>query len=94
MNNKIITLEVLQTLVSEIHLEALLETLDRLHEGASNGAINQVSAVAPDTLIGWLEDIVFTAQETIGELRREGNSPNTAEPPTQVEIKPLLRVVP
>jgi hypothetical protein len=79
MNKKIISLEVMQKLVTEIHLEALQETLDRLHDGASEGTLAAVTPLNAESLIGWLEDLIYTAQETICELRRDDSPSDTAE---------------
>lgn len=91
MQKKIITIELLQKQVTEVHLEALLDTLDRLHEAASTGSLSEVSPMTPEQMVGWLEDIVFTAQEAITELCREASLADTADSPP-VSIHPPLRV--
>jgi len=50
-------------------MEALLLRLDRLHDYAAAGQLDCVTSLSPAELHGWLEDIVYTARETLRELR-------------------------
>ena len=54
--------------ITDLHLETLLETLDRIHTAASNGTLADKTNIDECELKGWLEDIIYTAQETINEL--------------------------
>jgi predicted metal-dependent HD superfamily phosphohydrolase len=54
--------------ITDLHLETLLETLDRIHTAASNGTLADETNIDEYELKGWLEDIIYTAQETINEL--------------------------
>lgn len=49
--------------------EAVFMAVDRLHDLLSSDSPNTVSRLAPEEMAGWLEDIVYTAQEAIFELR-------------------------
>lgn len=54
--------------ITDLHLETLLETLDRIHSAASNGTLADETNIDEHELKGWLEDIIYTAQETINEM--------------------------
>jgi len=54
---------------TEAHLEAMLQMVDRLHDAAAVGRLETVTPMDARTLIGWLDDIIFTAEETIRELQ-------------------------
>ena len=49
--------------------EAVFLAVDRLHDTLSSDSPNTVSRLTPEEMAGWLEDIVYTAQEAILELR-------------------------
>lgn len=58
----------------EMWFEKVFSALDRLHDAISFDAgtradLDTLSTVDPELMVGWLEDIVFTAQETIAEIR-------------------------
>ena len=73
MNNKTLSLELFQSKISDVQLESLLNTLDRLHEAAVDQTITDESNIEPKQIMGWLEDIIFTAQETMRELQSHPN---------------------
>jgi hypothetical protein len=52
---------------TEVWFETLFKAMDRLHDEASDGTV--VSIVDPANMVGWLEDIIYTAQETISEIK-------------------------
>lgn len=54
-----------------VWFETLFAAIDRLHDEVSAKDSGPVSRMAPADMIGWLEDIIFTAQETIAELREK-----------------------
>jgi hypothetical protein len=54
---------------TEAWFERLFQAMDRLHDEASAGRLSSVSPVPAAEMIGWLEDIIYTAQETIMEIR-------------------------
>ena len=58
----------LQALYTETRFESLFNAIDRLHDAASSGKLGKVTNLNADEVIGWLQDIVYTAQETIREL--------------------------
>lgn len=74
MNRKTLSLEIIQSKISDVQLESVLNTLDRLHDAATEQALASESSVEPKQIIGWLEDIIFTAQETLKELQSQSQS--------------------
>ena len=53
---------------SDYGFESLCLILDALHDWASVGRLTEVTALTEDQVVGWLEEIVFTASETIREI--------------------------
>ncbi len=49
--------------------ETVFTALDRLHDALCSSAPDTVSRLNPEDMAGWLEDIVYTAQEAILEIR-------------------------
>lgn len=52
-------------------MEALFVCLDRLHDHVVDGQLHMVSSLSPAELQGWLEDLIYTARETIAELQAD-----------------------
>lgn len=55
---------------SEDGMHQLFVQLDRLHDLASEGRLAEVSELTADEMRSWLEDIIYTARETIREIER------------------------
>ncbi|MFP4321937.1 MAG: hypothetical protein ACLFTK_05730 [Anaerolineales bacterium] len=51
------------------HFEALLAIMDRLHDAAAVDQLHRVSTLDTQQILGWLDDIIFTAEETMRELQ-------------------------
>jgi hypothetical protein len=49
-------------------MEELFLRLDLLHDYASAGRLHDVTALSHDELSGWLEELIFTARETLREI--------------------------
>ncbi len=49
-------------------MEELFLRLDLLHDYASNGQLQDVTPLSRLELRGWLEDLIFTARETLREM--------------------------
>jgi hypothetical protein len=60
----------LQLLYNDSRLDNLLETLDELHTAASDGNLPDVTTVGKMELVGWLYELMYTAQETIREIEQ------------------------
>ena len=59
----------LQLLYNDARLATLLDALDTLHTAASEDALDGVTTLSKAELMGWLCEIVYTAQETMTELQ-------------------------
>jgi hypothetical protein len=55
---------------SEDGMYQLFVQLDKLHDCASEGRLAEVTDLTNEEMRGWLEDIVYTARETIREMER------------------------
>jgi hypothetical protein len=69
-------IRILQALFTDVRFESIFNAVDRLHDAASSGTLGEVTNLSTDEVIGWLRDIVYTANETIQELegsKREGD---------------------
>jgi len=69
MNKKTLPLQIVKSQISELTLESVLQTLDRLHDAVVEDNLETTCTLDRATVVGWLEDIIYTAQETIGELQ-------------------------
>ncbi len=49
--------------------ESVYQALDQLHDHACAGSLNALSPVRPAEIVGWLEEFIYTAQETLLEIR-------------------------
>jgi hypothetical protein len=49
-------------------MEELFLRLDLLHDYASNGRLGEVTSLSQAELRGWLEELIFTARETLREM--------------------------
>lgn len=49
-------------------MEELFLRLDLLHDYASSGRLDEVTPLSRTELRGWLQEIIFTARETLREL--------------------------
>ena len=72
-------------LLTDAGLEAVFEVFDDLHDAASEGHLQELTALDNRELLGWLRELVFTAQETISEI--ENRTARTARQ------EPILRLV-
>ncbi|MCS6870535.1 MAG: hypothetical protein NZ571_03675 [Anaerolineae bacterium] len=66
---KHLDIRVYQTLFTEDRFAALFRTVDRLHDIVCEGKLAQVTTLSAEEVIGWLQDIGYTIQETIRELQ-------------------------
>ncbi len=55
-------------LVNDSRLATAFETLDELHSAAADGRLHLLTTMTPRELLGWLRDLMYTAQETIEEI--------------------------
>jgi len=66
-------IRILQALFTDIRFESIFNAIDRLHDAASSGKLAEVTNLSTDEVIGWLQDIAYTANETIRELESPGD---------------------
>lgn len=85
---KLVSLEVIASTIGEVQLESILQTLDRLHDAATDDALSTSCSVDQTVVVGWLEDIIYTAQETIRELQQ---SAVDQQQPKEASVIRLIR---
>ncbi|PJF24345.1 MAG: hypothetical protein CUN53_18300, partial [Phototrophicales bacterium] len=68
----------------EAQLERLLTTLDDLHTAASDGTLSALTSLSRHELIGWLNDLIYTASETLDELADHGGETGGFPPPLTI----------
>jgi gluconate kinase len=59
-----------QVLHYDGRLAALFQVLDELHSAASDGNLRGATPLTDRELVGWLQDCIYTAQETIHEIEQ------------------------
>jgi hypothetical protein len=69
--------------LSDAGLAAMYEVFDNLHSAASEGELHTLTALNNRELVGWLRELVYTAQETITEIEKYSGRPK----------QPTLRLV-
>ncbi|MEQ8672156.1 MAG: hypothetical protein RLP44_21130 [Aggregatilineales bacterium] len=60
---------------SDSALNQLYDVLDQLHNAASEGRTQMISRMSTDDLKGVLQDIIYTAQETLSEIESQSERP-------------------
>lgn len=60
----------LQLLYNDGRLGSLLDALDELHSAASEGRLGEITTVKDADLVGWLYELIYTAQETMEEIEQ------------------------
>lgn len=68
----------LHLLYNEMRLADLFQVLDELHTAASDGQLQNITSLTSSEIVGWLNDLAFTAQETISEIRNGEGAANPA----------------
>jgi len=57
-----------QIIYNNNRLASLFQSLDELHTAASEGNLDTITPLANAELVGWLHELIYTAQETIVEI--------------------------
>ena len=52
-------------------MEELFLRLDLLHDYASSRRLDEVTSLSRAELRGWLEEVIFTARETLREMKQD-----------------------
>jgi hypothetical protein len=68
-----------QIIYNDMRLAGLFQTLDELHNAASEGALQSVTPLSNAELLGWLQELIYTAEETIQEIRQHETKPATPQ---------------
>ncbi len=61
----------LQLLYNEVRLANLFQVVDELHTAASNGQLQDITTLSQAELVSWLNELAYTAQEAISEIKRD-----------------------
>jgi len=56
--------------LSDARMAAMFQVFDDLHTAATEGQLAAVTSLNNRELVGWLRELVFTAQETISEIEQ------------------------
>lgn len=64
---------------SQEGFERIHAKLDLLHDLASEGRLSEATSMHPWEVIGWLEDIIFTSEETVREIDAHAGSATWAD---------------
>ena len=73
-------------LLTDVGLAAVYEAFDDLHDAVSEGQIQALTPLDRRELLGWLHELVFTAQETIAEIEKV-KTPDMYQTPTLRLVK-------
>ena len=60
-----------QIVHNDARLVGLFQSLDELHTAASEGHLPMVTPLTNAELVGWLQELIYTAEETIAEINHE-----------------------
>ncbi|MBL8162540.1 MAG: hypothetical protein JNJ61_11180 [Anaerolineae bacterium] len=71
-------------LLTDAGLAAMFEVFDDLHDAATEGTIDHLTPVNRRELVGWLQELVYTAQETIAEIEKQGARQARQQPTLQL----------
>ncbi len=69
-------------------LEDALDLLDQLHSAAAEGSTSRVTGMSDTDTLGYLHDIIYTAQEAIQEIQAA-----KAQRQQRRRQQPVLRIV-
>ena len=61
--------------LSDARLAAMFELFDDLHTAASEGDLEAITSLNNRELVGWLRELVYTAEETITEIEKSNVYP-------------------
>jgi gluconate kinase len=64
-----------QIIYNASRLAGLFQSLDELHTAASEGRLQHVTPLTDTELIGWLQELIYTAEETILEIQENPMEP-------------------
>lgn len=59
-----------EIIYNDARLAGLSQYLDELHSAASEGQLQAVTPLSDAELVGWLQEMIYTATETIQEIEQ------------------------
>jgi hypothetical protein len=59
-----------EIIYNDARLAGLSQYLDELHSAASDGQLQTVTPLSDAELVGWLQEMIYTAAETIEEIQQ------------------------
>jgi hypothetical protein len=65
-----------QIIYNDMRLAGLFQSLDELHNAASEGSLQSVTPLSNAELMGWLQELIYTAEETLQEIRQQETKPS------------------
>ncbi len=77
----------MNVLYNDNRLADMMETLDQLHTAASEGHLELTTTMNRRELVALLRDVIYTAQETIGEIEKDTIRPEVV---LQLVKKPIV----
>jgi len=59
-----------EIIYNDARLAGLSQYLDELHSAASEGQLQAVTPLSDEELVGWLQEMIYTANETLVEMEQ------------------------
>lgn len=59
-----------EIIYNDARLAGLSQYLDELHSAASDGQLQTITPLSNEELVGWLQEMIYTARETIAEIEQ------------------------
>lgn len=59
-----------EIIYNDARLAGLSQYLDELHSAASEGQLPAVTPLSDEELLGWLQEMIYTASETLVEIQQ------------------------
>lgn len=73
----------IKTLYTDERLNEALDLIDTLHSAASDDSLGSITTQSKRELVGMLRELIYTAQETIAEIEKQGKASG----------KPILQLI-
>jgi hypothetical protein len=65
-----------QIIYNDNRLASLFQSLDELHTAASEGNLDTITPLANAELMSWLQELIYTAEETLVEINNHETRPD------------------
>ncbi len=60
-----------QIIYNDVRLAGLFQSLDELHTAVSEDRLRTVTPLTDTELIGWLQELIYVAEETLVEIQEQ-----------------------